>query len=300
MPDQYQTDLFSEGRNAGATIINSALIDALLADEIDKASEELSRLEETKPDHPSVEPARLLVQALKLPPPSGFDQAIERQAKMLKSWIGASDSLFDSIRTSLLNRIWNDIGHALQPLPYDPNLPDRHTSAAYQHGEDWQNAAKSVLSVQYHMDEPVLMTRLADAYSKLGDNIKSMNIWFEMCQKFPEDFERQIGQDNFPDQKLKRIWDHAVGLSLKPAMSPEWFPVWTMLADPGSAKWLSKLPGNTKSSEAFRLVKELLTHQHADRKGLNLRKALHDINPELLKRFMDDIGTNSTPPQIST
>ena len=287
--DQYQTDLFSHGKNAGAKISSSALIDALLANKINEASEELSRLEEIEPDHKSVKPAKILIRALRLPPPTGLDEAIERQASMLTFWIPASENLFGSARKSILNPIWIEIGQALEPLPYDPTLPDKHASFAYQCGEAWLGVKKSILAVSDHLDDPILMGRLASAYSKLGDNIKSMNIWFFMCQKFPEDFEQQINQDSFLDQKLKRIWNHAIGLNLEPNMSPEWFPAWTMLADPGSAKWLETPSDNNKLSESFRLVKELLAHQQVDQKGLQLRRDLHNLNPELLKRYIEDV-----------
>ncbi len=289
MPEQYQTDLFSHGKDAGSKIINSALIDALLAKKIEKASEELTRLEEIKPDHQSIQPAKLLIEALKLTPPNGLEEAIERHLSMLTSWIPASENLFGSKRNTLLNPVWVEIGQALEPLPYDSNQPERHASFAYLLGEDWHRAKKSILSVPNHLNEPILMERLADAFCKLGDNIKSMNIWFEMCQKFPEEFEWQINQDSFPDQKLKRIWDQAIGLSLEPNMSPEWFPAWTMIADPGSAKWLEPPSQNNKLSKAIRLTKELLVHPYADEKGLRLRRSLHNLNPELLKHYIQEI-----------
>ena len=69
-------------------------------------------------------------------------------------------------------------------------------------------------------------------------------------------------------------------------MTPAWFPAWMLLEEPGLAGVLAPRDTDDEPSRAFDLVIALLSHPDLDEQGIELRRSLRDIHPDLLERFL--------------
>ena len=69
-------------------------------------------------------------------------------------------------------------------------------------------------------------------------------------------------------------------------MTPEWFPAWMLIEEPGLAAGLAPRRRDDGPSRAFDTVMALLAHPSPDERGIELRRSLKDIHPDLLERFL--------------
>ena len=69
-------------------------------------------------------------------------------------------------------------------------------------------------------------------------------------------------------------------------MTPEWFPAWMLIEEPGLAAGLAPRHRDDDPSRAFDAVMGLLAHPSLDERGIELRRSLQDIDPGLLERFL--------------
>ena len=69
-------------------------------------------------------------------------------------------------------------------------------------------------------------------------------------------------------------------------MTPEWFPAWMLIEEPGLAGVLAPRGADDDPSRAFDAVMTLLAHPDPDERGVDLRRSLQAIHPGLLQRFL--------------
>ena len=78
----------------------------------------------------------------------------------------------------------------------------------------------------------------------------------------------------------------ALEKDFEPEMTPEWFPAWMLLEEPGLAAALAPRRTDDDPSRAFDATMSLLAHPSLDGHGIELRRALQAIHPSLLERFL--------------
>ena len=226
-----QLDLFIDSAQTAAL---NALVDALAVRNVGEARGALDRLERINRDHGQRFHAAKLISALEAPAPEGPEQGVDRLERMEREWVPAASVLLGARRRDFLAPLWRDIGRALDAAPFCPGNPERHASRAYREGLDWERMRRSVLAVPSYENEPVLLTRLAEAHLRLRDRARAIESWFALCRRAPEAFEPLIEASDFPDWSLQHAWRVAQEQALEHEMTPAWFPVWMLLEEPGS------------------------------------------------------------------
>ena len=237
-------------------------------------------------DHGQRFHASKLISALEAPIPAEPTQGLELLERMEREWIPAASILLGARRRDFLAPLWRDIARALGPAPFDPSRPERHATRAYREGLDWEHLRQSVLAGPGYATEPVLLARLAEAHWRLHDRANAIESWFALCHLAPEVFERVIEAADCPDWALRSAWRVALEQDFEPEMTPEWFPAWVLLEEPGFAAALAPRRTDDEPSRAFDVVIALLVNPDLDERGIELRRSLQAIHPGLLERFL--------------
>ena len=237
-------------------------------------------------DHGQRFHASKLISALVAPIPAEPAQGLELLERMEREWVSAASILLGARRCDFLAPLWRGIARALGPTPFDPSRPERHATRAYREGLDWEHLRQSVLAVPGYATEPVLLARLAEAHWRLHDRANAIESWFALCHLAPEVFERVIEAAAFPDWALQAAWRVALEQDFEPEMTPEWFPAWVLLEEPGLAAALAPRRTDDDPSRAFDVTMSLLAHPSLDERGIELRRSLQNIHPGLLERFL--------------
>ena len=64
------------------------------------------------------------------------------------------------------------------------------------------------------------------------------------------------------------------GEEYEPEMTPEWFPAWVLLEEPGLTAALAPRRADDDPSRAFDATMSLLAHPDLDERGIELRRSL--------------------------
>ena len=203
-----QLDLFIDSAQTAAV---NALVDALTARNVSEARGALERLVRINRDHGQRFHAAKLIAALEAPAPEGPEQGVDRLERMEREWVPAASVLLGARRRDFLAPLWRDIGRALDAAPFCPGNPERHASRAYREGLDWERMRRSVLAVPSYENEPVLLTRFAEAHLRLRDRARAIESWFTLCRRAPEAFEPLIEASDFPDWSLQHACRSGAG-----------------------------------------------------------------------------------------
>ena len=278
-----QLDLFLDSAQTAGV---NALVDALTARNVSEARGALERLVRINRDHGQRFHAEKLISALEAPAPDGPEQGVDRLERMEREWVPAASALLGARRRDLLAPLWRDIARALDPAPFDPDNPECHASRAYREGLDWERMRRSVLATPGYENEPVLLARLAEAHWRLRERVRAIETWFALCRLAPEVFEEMIESSDFPDWSLQHAWRAAQEQTLEHEVTPTWFPAWMLLQEPGLAGVYASRHADDEPSRAFDLVLALLSRPNVDERGIELRRSLKDIHPDLLERYL--------------
>ena len=292
--EHAQLDLFIDSAQTAAV---NALLDALNARDPGRAREALARLVRMDRDHGQRFHASALISSLEAPAPAGPERGLQRLERMEREWVPAASALLGARRRDFLAPLWRDIGRALEPVRFDPSRPERHASRAYREGLDWERLRRSVLSVPGYEKVPALLVRLAEAQWRLRERVKAIESWFALGRLAPEVFERLIETADIPDWALRSAWRAAQEQDLELEVTPEWFPAWMLIEEPGLAAGLRPCRRNDDASRAFDAVIALQAHPSLDERGIELRRSLNAIHPELLERFL--AGRAQAPAPVS-
>ncbi len=280
-----QGDIFLHAQDTHA---RHELTEALLSRDIAEVKRALSRLEEIDPQHSTLENGRELMAALLANPPSDREEALARLHVMGQRWVPAANAVLRDRAFGFLREFWLDLGHALSGRAFDAEHPTRHASWAYGRARDWERTKRAVVDERDHLNQPVLMARLAEAEWHLNHRDLALRRYFALCWSDPGYFEEVIASPDFPNRPLQKAWFEARDDDLDPPISPPWFPAWTVVHAPQNADRLHPRHGDTDPERAYDL---LLALQSPDGDTVDQRKALQAIHGGLFKRFLANLGT---------
>ena len=280
--DRKQPDLFLDGTEMAA---QNGLIDALAARNRPVAVEALHRMAEIDPGHWTLAPAEALIEALAAPFPERLDHALAYLQTLEQRWLPAAATLLHTGVRDFMSPLWRAAGNALEGAPFDPDQPRAHASWAYMHGLDWEGVRRSAAAVSESDSEPVLQVRLAEAAWRLRSHGEAVGRWFWLCWHAPAHFEECVDAAGFPHSRLKRTWETARDQDLDPPITPSWLPAWAVIEEPGLARALSPCGGDSDGERAYDHVLAL-RRGHSDREDLDRRRALRDLHPGLLARYL--------------
>ena len=283
-----QLDLFLDG---GSTTALNDLIEALVARNPELAEQRLSVLVARHPDHRHRRAAEGLCDALaRLQDPRPPDPAAE---------VTFLETRLEPLARTLLGRrardflapFWRRAAEALEGQPFDPERDRVHASWAFARCLDWQAVCDSLQGVYEEDSPPLLVGRLAEALHRLGRRPDAIARWCRLCWQAPEHAARVLDDPTFPDPRVKQAWDAWLDQDVDPDPSPEWFPAWLLLQEPGLARALGDdTAGSTLGPQrAFAILRQLLRREAVPGEEdlqVDARRALQQLHPGLLQLYL--------------
>jgi len=283
-----QLDLFLDG---GSTAVLNDLVDALAARSAELAEQRLSVLLARYPDHRYRRAAEALCNALaRLHDPRPWDPAGE---------ITFLETRLEPLARELLGRraqdflaaFWRRAAEALRGQPFDPARDHLHASWAFAQCHDWQAVIESLADAPEEGLPSLLVARRAEALRHLGRRSEAIALWCRVCWQAPEHAARLLDDPTFPDPKVQQAWHAWLDQDLDPDPSPDWFPGWLLLQEPGLAHALADdTAGDTPGPQrAFRILRQLLRLEGGaagEDPQLDLRRALQQTHPGLLQLYL--------------
>ena len=172
-------------------------------------------------------------------------------------------------------------------MDFDPDDPDGHASWAFRQCLDWEAVKRTVCRVPDYADRPVLVGRLAEAEYALHDRVGAVRLWFALCSTAPRHFAALVRRPDFPDMGMVEAWRQAMDADeLAEELSPQWFPAWMLIREPGLAKVLPPAPGTDRPARAFDLLRELRGGTESDDRRVQLRAGLKAVHAGLFESYM--------------
>ena len=283
--DRAQPDLFLDGAQAQ---VQNQLIEAIAARDAAACRDKLRQLASLDAGHWAIDHANALIDALQAAPLDQPEDARQRLDVIEERWLPAASALLRAGARDFLSPLWRDVGRALEDVPFASHDAKGHASWAYLNGLDWSSVKRTVLDVPNWESEPLLLTWLALARWRLAEYREAMRSWFALCWHFPAHFTECVESSTFPASSLQRAWAEGQGQDLDPPITPPWFPAWLLTGTPGIARTLGPCGGTTGPERAFdHLV--ALRRGHSDREDLDHRRALKDLHPDLLGRYLNSL-----------
>ena len=280
--DRAQPDLFLDGALAQ---VQNQLIDAITARDADAAEARLRHLASLDAKHWAIDHAVTLIDALRAAPLDQPHQARSQLRTLESRWLPAAASLLRADARDFLSPIWRDAGRTLEGVPFEPSDAKGHASWAYLNGLDWASVKRTVLTVPNWESEPLLQTWFALARWRLAEYREAMRSWFALCWRFPGHFADCVESALFPNSSLQRAWQEARDQDMDPEITPPWFPAWLLIDQPGIATTIGPCGGPSRPERAFDLL-VALRRGVSDREDLDHRRALQDLHPDLLGRYL--------------
>lgn len=283
--DREQPDLFLDDTQAEA---QNRLAHAIAARDAAASGEMLRQLAALDIWHWAINHAMTLIEALQAAPPTGTDAARDRLDEVENAWLPAASALLRSDARDFLSPLWRDVGRAFEGHPFEPDNARAHASWAYLNGLDWSGVKRTVLEEATWESEPMLQARLAHAQWRLGERRNAIRTWFALCWHAPGHFADSVESATFPSSTLQRAWSDAHTQDLDPPFAAPWFPAWMVIVHPGIARTVGPCGGTSGPERAFdHLV--ALRRGMSDREDLDHRRALKNLHPDLLGRYLNSL-----------
>ena len=281
-PASVQFDLFLD---SAEVVAENELREALRAGNASEAQQKLTELRTRDPDHPALEPASTMIEALKAAPPRDSNTALECLHRLEQEWTPAAKTLFGVEGQEILAPLWRAAGPLLENIWFDPEHPDHHASRAYMECEDWRAALRVIQAEPGCERQPVLLERMAQALWQTDRTTQAVEQWFVLCWLAPEYFAGMIRNGRIPASFLLEHCNRAMNVDMEPELSVEWYPAWVMLHEPGLARSIKCRSADTVPERAFDLIRELLL---SNDEQLALRQELRDIHPGLFHYYLNN------------
>ena len=232
-----------------------------------------------------MQPAAVIIDALRTPAPRDLSATVAYLEKLTREWALAAETLFKTEGKALLAPRWRAVGHALESVAFDPAHPDRHASSAYLEAGDWEAAIGAVQAEDGFAEQPVLIGRLAQALWQIQRTVQAIERWFTLCWSAPEYFTEMIENGHISAPLLLDHWREAINADVEPEISTVWFPAWMILHEPGLARLIKSRGATSGPQRAFDLARELVM---SDDEQIEARQELKDIHPGLFRRFLEN------------
>ena len=277
-----QTDLFFDSREV---VANNELREALRSGNASAAERKLGELAGLAPDHATLQPSAVIIDALRTPAPRDLSATVAYLEKLTREWTLAAQTLFKAEGKALLAPRWRAVGQALESVAFDPAHPDRHASSAYLEAGDGEAAIGAVQAEDGFAEQPVLIGRLAQALWQTQRTVQAIERWFALCWSAPEYFTGLIENGHISAPLLLEHWREAINADVEPEISTVWFPAWMILHEPGLARFIKSRGAASGPQRAFDLARELVM---SDDEQIEARQELKHIHPGLFRRFLEN------------
>lgn len=297
-----QMDLFFDNPVAALT---NGIARALAAANVADAQRQLDRLYEIAPTHSDLAGYDRLIAALsRLDHPS---EDARQELEFLLDTAPTAKRLLGSQYRELLTPLWRQLADALADQPFAADEPQLHRSFALSQAQDWAGVSACVLNELQWWRQPALCLLLAQSGAFQHRRVESLTGWFALCWHAPAAAVEALRKPQQPDAGVGKAWqeflateddlidgDGADADSDDCALSPEDFPAWMLLHEPGLARQMSMDLARTETpgEEHYRCVHRWLEARRAQKKDDELaqRKALQAGHPLLFRYLKSVVG----------
>lgn len=292
-----QMDLFFDNPVAALTNgIARALASANAAD----AQRQLDRLYEIAPNHSDLAGYDRLVGAL-----SRQGQPIDdahQELTFLLDIAPTAKRLLGSQWRELSTPLWRQLAEALNDQPFSADEPRLHRTFALSQAQDWAGVSAAVLGEPEWQRQAALCLLLAQSGAFQHRRVESLTGWFALCWHAPAAAADALSKPQQPDAGVGKAWqeflaaedDFADDDQDDAALSPEDFPAWMLLHEPGLARQMGIELARTQTAgeEHYRCVHRWLEARRAQKKDDELaqRKALQAGHPLLFRYLKSVVG----------
>ena len=275
-----QFDLFLDGRFVR---LSNALRLALMNGNAKEAEIAYRELGDFDASHHWLPHARTLIEALQTPVPASVGEGLVVLTRLDGEWTPAAHAVLGENSRNILLRFWHSVGDALADTPFDPELPDRHASYAYEKCEEWESVERCIRGVPDYVAQPVLLSRMAEAIWRQRRWKEAASHWFELCWSAPDRFESLMDRGEIRDPILRAGWSFGQDQDLEPEISPPWFPAWMLIHEPKIAALIPAPAANGSPQAGFTALRALTIGNGED---AELRRQLQRLHPGLLACFL--------------
>lgn len=292
-----QMDLFFDNPVSALT---NGIVRALAAGNAPDAQRQLDRLYSIAPNHSDLAGYdRLLATLHRLGQPIADTQ---QELNFLLDTMPTAKRLLGGQWRELLAPLWRQLADALEGQPFSSTQPQLHRSFALSQAQDWAGVSACVLKETDWWRQPTLCLQLAQSGAFQHRRVESLTGWFALCWHAPRAAAEAMSKPQQPDAGIAKAWheflaseDALADDDLEDAtLTPEDFPAWMLLHEPGLARQMNMDLAQTQSAgeEHYRCVHRWLEARRAQKKDEELaqRKALQSAHPLLFRYLKSVVG----------
>jgi len=271
-----QLDLFIDNPKTAA---RNRLITALAANNIEAALAALDRFNHAGAGHDDLTAAETLVDSLNWPGDTALQPAAGL-AFLEQQLVPAARRLLDSGAERWLAPYWQRLADAMDPRQFDPGQPKLHPGWPALQAKDWARVIEVCTAVPDFAHQPILLCRLADAATALGDRMRAIGALAELCWRDSSAAENWLRdcREHGIETRRDQFWD------LEPELDTALFPAWLALYLPTPDPIVQDPSGQTaQAREVYNAARAL----HARPDDPERRIALRNCAPQLLERWLE-------------
>jgi len=277
--DRHQLDLFHD---SGAMLLEEEIRRALAERRLDAARRSVARLMRQDPGHANLQAYLRLVQVLdEQSGPAAVRQRPNERLAELDTIEAVARKVLGRRARDLMDPLWSAFAESLAGQAFDPAAPGLHAAWAWRRAGRWQPVRDAVEAEPHWREIPGLVLLHAEACRRTRELAVAMQDWMWLCWEHPDAAESALGTGAAGDATLAGHWK--AFLDLDPELPTEDFPAWLLLREPGlTAAVAPEAAPDDERGEPYRLLHRLVSG--AD--DIATRRALSEVNPELLRLFL--------------
>lgn len=299
-----QLDLFFDNP---VVVLTNGIARALSARNAAEAQRQLDRLYQQAPTHADLAAYDLLVAALGHLGRTDLDPVDE--LAFLHALAPVAKRLLTSQSRDLLAPLWRQLADLLQGRAFSADTPELHRSFALGQAQDWAGVGKAVLAEPQWWQHAALCQLLAHSGFHKHERSASLNGWFQLCWRHPEQAGAALDSRQQPDATLTRAWQRFLDLEDSAAGARHAdcipttgdFPAWLLLYEPALAQQLPvDLPkGTAQGEENYRCVHRWIHARHDGRAEdeMKERRSLQASQPVLFSYLKERAAATGAGPR---
>jgi hypothetical protein len=274
VPAGAQRDLFQDSALAAA---ESDFRMALAEHRLDAAKIGLSSIEQLGAPHSAAEDYRRLIAAAER---GGAGGAASRLVELEDVITPLASTCLGAQAFAYLSTLWRSVAAQLRGVPFLPSSPKLHSSYADFRAAQWRNVIDDIEREAGWRQHPVLVTRLAEAYSRSLDRAAARRAWALFCWEHPDAASEALATAS-ADPLLAKRWRELC--DAEPALPAQDFPAWLLLADPSQRGFVpAGFAPASPAGSAYAAMHRLLSN-HDD---IGARKELKAYSADLLEHYL--------------
>jgi hypothetical protein len=270
--ERMQADLFQDSTQ---TVATHAVRTALAEHRLQEAHEVLARLQKLVGNTTDVKGYQQLLSLVESSAPTPADRLHE-----IETVIAPLAARFLAQRArDYLAPLWQALARRLSKAAFDPQQPKLHASYANAQARRWKRVVEVIEAEQSWEQHATLMTRFAEAYTRLSRKPEARRVWSRLCWQHPAAASGAIA--NSQDATLANRWHEFIETDAELEMQD--FPAWLLIADLRQREYVpTDIAPDNDVGRAYVATFNLVIGDGA----MSARAALNELRPVLLQQYL--------------